>query len=62
MKNSPCNGCTERHPICHATCERYADWKKKNVPVVDLQEKAIGDFRRDGYTKYAREEHRKRRK
>lgn len=23
---SPCYGCEERHPRCHADCERYREW------------------------------------
>ena len=24
---SPCKDCTERHPNCHSSCERYNNWK-----------------------------------
>ena len=26
--NSPCKGCTERHPACHDKCERYQEAKR----------------------------------
>lgn len=32
-RNSPCRGCDERHPICHADCERYAAYKKENEEI-----------------------------
>lgn len=29
-KDIPCKeGCEDRHPGCHAKCERYISWKKK---------------------------------
>lgn len=26
-KKTPCKGCEERHPGCHADCEGYLAWK-----------------------------------
>lgn len=23
----PCNNCSDRHESCHATCDKYLDWK-----------------------------------
>ena len=23
---SPCKGCTDRHPACHGSCEKYNNW------------------------------------
>lgn len=25
---NPCFHCTDRHPVCHDTCERYQEWRK----------------------------------
>ena len=25
-----CNGCTERHKLCHSTCKEYAEEKAEN--------------------------------
>lgn len=29
----PCKDCAERHPGCHAECERYAKAKKKHAEI-----------------------------
>ena len=28
--NPPCKDCPDRHIKCHASCERYLEYKKKN--------------------------------
>ena len=27
-KECPCKKCTERYEACHASCERYIEWRK----------------------------------
>ena len=29
VKLEPCFHCTERHPICHDSCPRYAEYKRQ---------------------------------
>lgn len=29
FKVSPCKGCEERHPACHDSCGKYAEWLKE---------------------------------
>ena len=37
---APCKGCTQREIGCHANCEKYLDYKKKNSKVLsDIREK-----------------------
>lgn len=28
MKDSPCNGCLKRYPVCHDHCKDYLEWKQ----------------------------------
>lgn len=28
MRMSPCKGCTDRHDLCHSTCEKYREYKR----------------------------------
>lgn len=35
----PCYGCTERHPGCHARCERYAEFSKECRRINDERRK-----------------------
>lgn len=39
MKCGPCKGCEERFIGCHATCERYIEWKA----LVDLEREAMNE-------------------
>lgn len=54
---SPCYKCQERHGGCHATCEKYGEWKAKTQKEADsrLSEvKAMNDadsYRIEGYIK-----------
>ena len=27
--DNPCYKCSDRHIVCHASCEKYKDWAKK---------------------------------
>lgn len=29
LVDAPCKDCTDRKPLCHSTCEKYAEYKKK---------------------------------
>lgn len=29
-ENSPCEGCTDRKPICHSNCNYYISWKERS--------------------------------
>ena len=39
MKCGPCKGCEDRVIGCHATCERYIEWKM----LVDLEREAMNE-------------------
>lgn len=28
-KLEPCKGCPDRHPICHDSCQKYAEYKRQ---------------------------------
>ena len=30
MVNPPCKNCQERKMLCHSSCEKYLEYKKKN--------------------------------
>lgn len=31
--NSPCRGCEERRVLCHAECDRYIEYQRKNAEI-----------------------------
>lgn len=33
MEKSPCRGCDERRIGCHASCEKYIDWKNRQLKI-----------------------------
>lgn len=33
---SPCKNCSEREPGCHTKCEKYKEFKRKDVTEKDL--------------------------
>ena len=35
MKNSPCHGCEERCILCHAHCDKYAEWTAEQQKLYD---------------------------
>ena len=37
---SPCQKCTERHPMCHGKCEKYAEFRKEVEKVAKRRNKA----------------------
>ena len=30
MSINPCKDCSDRHSLCHSTCEKYITWKKEH--------------------------------
>lgn len=42
---NPCFHCTDRHPVCHDTCERYKAWQEFHAAeVADEYELTLGAF------------------
>ena len=31
MTMTPCKDCPERHPVCHDTCPKYAEFKRQRA-------------------------------
>ena len=31
MTITPCKDCPERHPVCHDTCHKYAEYKRQRA-------------------------------
>ena len=40
---SPCLGCPDRVPLCHNTCERYAEYKRKVDEIKSRRKKTLED-------------------
>ena len=64
---SPCKDCSERHPICHGSCEKYQEWKNRDqaqkkhlqenknrwaIPMTSAREKAYANYQPD-HRKYS---------
>lgn len=46
QSKAPCLGCKERCYLCHAHCDRYADWTKqrKEMTAKRIEELRVEDF------------------
>lgn len=45
---APCLDCSDRHPLCHADCRRYAEYKKEleEAKAVAAAKKAVYELGR----------------
>jgi hypothetical protein len=61
MEKVPCKGCRDRTAVCHATCKLYSEYaaRRKACHEARAAQTSVQDFRHDGYTKYLRENHRR---
>lgn len=60
-KDAPCMDCQDRHQLCHADCERYAEYRKPFEQIYERRRaNAISrQFIHDGVTKSLRSRHRR---